>query len=205
VDRRTTDAAPLDERDLVERARSDPDAFAELYRRYVDRIHDYAHRRTGSRETAEEITSTTFEKALRGLRRFRWGPGGVGPWLFKIAANELADHHRRRHRRSGDRRQRAVDRLSDRVAIDDLEHVDNADRVTLLRAALDELNPRYRRALSLRHLAGLDHHDAARAMGLTPRVMAVVVHRATVALSTAMERLEHAQADRPHEGEPDDV
>ncbi len=60
----------------------------------------------------------------------------------------------------------------------------------LLRAALDDLNPRYQRALSLRHLAGLDHHDAARAMGLSPRVMAVLVHRATASLSKAMHHLE---------------
>ncbi len=64
-----------------------------------------------------------------------------------------------------------------------------------LRLALDELNPRYQRALSLRHLAGLDHHDAARAMGLSPKVMAVLVHRATAALSKSM-----AQFDDGREG-----
>ena len=190
MDRSSTDAAPSDERDLVERARSDPDAFAELYRRHVDRVHAYAHRRSGSREVAEDVTAATFEKALRGLGRFRWGPGGIAPWLFRIAANELTDHHRRRARRSGDRGQRGVDRLSDRVAIDDLDHVENSDRVILVRAALDELNPRYQRALSLRHLAGLDHRDAARAMGLSPGVMAVLVHRATAALAKTMERLD---------------
>ena len=177
----------------MERARTDPDAFAELYRRYVDRVHAYARRRTGSCEAAEEITSATFEKALRGLHRFRWGPGGVGPWLFRIAANELTDHHRRQGRRRGDRRQRAVDRLADRVAFDDLETVENADRVMQLRIALDGLNPRYQRALSLRHLAGLDHHDAARAMGLSPKVMAVLVHRATAALAKQMEILDQEQ------------
>lgn len=62
-----------------------------------------------------------------------------------------------------------------------------------LRIALDGLNPRYQRALSLRHLAGLDHHDAARAMGLSPKVMAVLVHRATAALAKQMEILDQEQ------------
>lgn len=180
----------LDERRLVEQARVDADAFAELYRLYVDRIHAFAHRRCGDAALAEDITATTFERALRGLPRFRWGSGGVAPWLFRIAANELADQHRRRGRRSGDRARRAADRLHDRTTVDDLDRIDDADRLEGLRAALDRLNPRYQRALVLRHLSGLGHEEAARAMGLSPSLMAVLVHRATAALRREIERQE---------------
>ena len=181
------DLDPFDERTLVERARSDADAFAELYRRYVDRIHDFAHRRAGSREVAEDVTSATFEKALRSLPRFRWRPGGFAPWIFRIAANELADHFRRQGRRGGDRARRAADRLHDTVAVDDLDAVDEADEGEVVRAALGDLNPRYQRALTLRYLADLEHADAARAMGVSPSLMAVLVHRATTALRKAVE------------------
>lgn len=183
----------LDERALVERARVDADAFAELYRCYVERIHAFVLRRCGDATLAEDITATTFERAMRSLDRFAWGPGGFAPWLFRIAANELTDHHRRRARRRGDRAQRAADRLHDRTSVDDLDRVDEADRVGILRAALDSLSPRYQRALVLRHLSGLDHEEAARAMGLTPALMAVVVHRATASLRRAVERLEQTQ------------
>ena len=97
-----------DERALVERARADPSAFAELYRRYLPRVHAFAYRRTGVVEVAEDITSAAFERALRNLGAFQWRPGGFGPWLFRIVANELADHYRRQgrahvraHRRGG--------------------------------------------------------------------------------------------------------
>ncbi|MEZ5243622.1 MAG: sigma-70 family RNA polymerase sigma factor [Acidimicrobiales bacterium] len=180
----------LDERELVEQARVDVDAFAVLYGRYVDRIHAFAHRRCGDGPLAEDITAATFERALRGLDGFSWGPGGIGPWLFRIAANELTDHHRRRGRRRGDRAQRAADRLQDRAAIDDLDRIDESDRIAILRAGLDSLNPRYQRVLVLRHLSGLGHEEAARAMGLTPSLMAVLVHRANAALRRAVERLE---------------
>ena len=46
-------------------------------------------------EAAEDVTSAAFERALRHLGAFRWRPGGFGPWLFRIAANELVDHYRR--------------------------------------------------------------------------------------------------------------
>jgi RNA polymerase sigma-70 factor (ECF subfamily) len=180
----------LDERELVEKARDDADAFAEIYRRYVDRIHAFAYRRCGDAGLAEDITASTFERALRSLDGFSWGAGGLAPWLFRIAANELTDHHRRNGRRRGDRARRAADRLHDHTAFDDLEQIDDSDRLVVLRAGLDAINPRYQRALVLRHLSGLDHEEAARAMGVTPSLMAVLVHRANAALRRAVERLE---------------
>ena len=179
-----------DERELVHRARKDPDAFAELYRRYVNRIHAYAMRRTGSREIAEDITAQTFEKALRGLSRFRWSTGGIAPWLFRIAANELTDHHRREGRRGGDRTARAADRIHDRTVVDDLGSIDVEVDAAALRVALDGLNPRYQRALTLRYLADLDHEAAAKAMGVAKPVFAVLVHRATASLHKAVLELE---------------
>ena len=58
---------PLADEELVERARTDPDAFAELYRRNVNAVHAFAYRRSRSMELADEVTSSTFERALRGL------------------------------------------------------------------------------------------------------------------------------------------
>lgn len=191
-----SDHVPFDERALVERARSDADAFAELYRRYVDRVHDFAYRRAGSREVAEDVTAATFEKALRSLHRFRWRSGGFAPWIFRIAANELADHFRRQGRRRGDRARRAADRLHDTIAVDYLDAIDAADESEGVRAALGDLNPRYQRALTLRYLADLEHAEAARAMGVSPSLMAVLVHRATTALRKAVEARQEGKASQ---------
>ncbi len=181
------DSVSPDERQLVEQAREDPDAFAELYRLYVDRIHSYAMRRTGSRELAEDITAATFERALAGLHRFRWGSGGFAPWLFRIASNELVDHYRREGRRRGERAARAVDRIQGRVAVDDLSTIETDSDTRAVRAALDGLNPRYQRALTLRYLSGLEHEDAAAAMGLAKPVFAVLLHRATASLRRSID------------------
>jgi len=184
---------PFDERELVERARVDADAFAELYRRHVESIHVFIMRRTGSREVAEDLTSATFEKALAGIDRFKWAPGGISPWLFRIASNQVTDHYRRRGRRSGDRARRAVDRLYDPVSFaadDAIESVLDRDRAAQVRAALNRLNPRYQRALSLRYISGMEHEEAARAMGLSRSLMAVLTHRATKALGRELDKLD---------------
>jgi RNA polymerase sigma-70 factor (ECF subfamily) len=180
-----TDWEP-DERSLVERARADPAAFGDLYRRYLPRIHAFAYRRTGSVEIAEDITSATFERALRSLGSFRWRGGGFGPWLFRIASNELADHYRRTGRSAATRAAAAV--LLDGVAAPDpAAAVDARDATAELLAAMDRLSPRYQRALELRYLAGLTPEEAAAAFGTSRATMAVVVHRATRALRRLLE------------------
>ena len=55
----------VDERGLAEAARTSPDAFAVLYRRYVGRIHAFAYRRSGSREVAC-LTSRSRAGAMPG-------------------------------------------------------------------------------------------------------------------------------------------
>src|SRR5439155_21291381 len=99
---------PLDERDLVERARSDADAFAELYRTHAPRVHALAWRRLGSREAAEDVTSAAFERAWRAMPKFRPRDGGFPAWLLRIAANEVTDHVRREARAGSERGQRAM-------------------------------------------------------------------------------------------------
>jgi RNA polymerase sigma-70 factor, ECF subfamily len=179
---------PLADEDLVERARTDPDAFAELYRRYVNRVHAFVYRRSRSTELADEITSATFERALRALPGFRWREGGFQAWIYRIAANELASHYRRAQRQQSERGQRAARQLHEDSTADDLP-LDDGDGEVVLQA-LSRLNERYQRAITLRYLAGLSPEDAARAMGLNKATLAVVLHRALGALRRAMNELE---------------
>lgn len=179
--------AAHDERALVERARTDPAAFAELYRCYLPRVYAFAYRRTGVVEVAEDVTSAAFERALRGLGSFRWQSGGFGPWLFRIVANELVDHHRRAGRARSARSLAAAPALHGAPPADPADVVDVRDSVAEMLAAMDRLSPRYQRALALRYLSGLSTDEAAAALGTSKATMAVVVHRATRALRRVLE------------------
>ncbi len=181
-------ADSADERELVERARRDPGAFSALYRRYVGRVYAFAHRRTWTPEAAEDVTATTFERALRHLDRFDPNGTGFGAWLFRIASNELVDHYRREGRVRSGRGQRALRALTVDSTLDDVEHIDHADDVQHMLDALSTLRPRYQQALTLRYLAELSSDDAADAMGCSKPVLAVTLHRAVGALRRAVER-----------------
>jgi RNA polymerase sigma-70 factor, ECF subfamily len=91
-------SGPESDRDLVERARRDPEAFGELFERHVDAIFGYVLRRTGDGDSARDLTSETFLKALRCLPRYRWTGAPVSAWLYAIATNELRMYFRRGRR-----------------------------------------------------------------------------------------------------------
>jgi RNA polymerase sigma-70 factor, ECF subfamily len=80
-----------DDRVLIEAAQADPARFVEIYDRYIDRIYAFASRRCRNRAAAEDITSQVFERALASIGRFEWRGLPVSVWLFRIAANLLAD------------------------------------------------------------------------------------------------------------------
>src|SRR5687768_10462831 len=154
-----------DDGELVLRAQSDPTAFGALYRRYVGRIYSFAHRRTWTREAAEDVTAATFERAYRHLDRFDPKGAGFGPWLYRIAANELVDHYRREGRSRTHRGQRGLRVLADEPVVDDLDCVEREEEVRSMLLALETLRPRYQEALTLRYLTGLSAEEAAEAMG----------------------------------------
>ena len=98
-----TTALPMDrdlgvERDesaLIQAARTDADAFGELYRLYVGRVYRYLRSRTKREEDAADLTQQTFLQALNALPRYKERGLPFAAWLFRIARNVATDAHRR--------------------------------------------------------------------------------------------------------------
>lgn len=83
-----------EERELVNAAKENPDAFAILYDRYVVRVYRYMLHRTGNELEAEDLTSKVFLAALHSIRNFSQKVP-FGAWLFTIARRRVADYYRR--------------------------------------------------------------------------------------------------------------
>ncbi len=86
------------EAQLVERAKLDPNAFSELYERYVDRIYSYVYYRTGDPRDAEDLTARVFYRALAHLPEFHQTGAPFVAWLYRIAHNLVANWHRDKSR-----------------------------------------------------------------------------------------------------------
>ncbi len=84
-----------EERLLVEAAQKDPSRFGELYENNFERVYAFIARRVRDRDVVEDLTSDVFHKALTNLGRFEWRGVPFAAWLFRIAANVIADRSSR--------------------------------------------------------------------------------------------------------------
>jgi RNA polymerase sigma-70 factor (ECF subfamily) len=57
--------------------------------------------RTGNRTAAEDISSEVFHRALANLQKYQWRGTPFVAWLFRIAANEVANHWQKTVREGG--------------------------------------------------------------------------------------------------------
>jgi len=88
-----------DEIALIDAAKTDPAAFGELYKRYVERIYNYIYFRTGSVRDAEDLTGKVFFKAMSNIKTYRHMGLPFSAWLYRIAHNLVANYHRDRARK----------------------------------------------------------------------------------------------------------
>jgi len=84
----------MDDPNLARLARSEPEAFAELYRRHVASVYRYHLAHTGDEKDAEDLTSQTFMAALEGIKSYR-GKAPYIAWILGIAFRLRSRHFRR--------------------------------------------------------------------------------------------------------------
>jgi len=72
---------------LAQQARTDPEAFAELYQRHLTSVYRYHLAHTRNSKDAEDLTSQTFMAALEGIASYR-GTGPYIAWLMGIASRK---------------------------------------------------------------------------------------------------------------------
>ena len=70
----------------------DKDSFALLYDTYIKKIYDFIYYKTWSKETAEDLVSQVFLKALQNISKFK--SDNFAAWLYTIARNVIIDYYR---------------------------------------------------------------------------------------------------------------
>ncbi|MGC8780613.1 MAG: RNA polymerase sigma factor [Anaerolineae bacterium] len=157
--------AGLSESDLVALAKSDPEAFGELYLRNVERIYNYVYYRTGNAADAEDLTARTFHQALGSIGRYVDQGTPFVAWLYRIAHNLVANYHRARSR------WRIVSledvELAGKVAESPERSAEMHERQRALWAAIRRQPEERQRLLILKFADRLSNDEIGRLMGRT--------------------------------------
>jgi len=178
-----------DERLLIEAAQKDPARFADLYELNFERVYAYVVKRVQDRAETEDLTAEVFHQALANLKRFEWRGIPFAAWLFRIAANLIADRWRRSGREVAD--DSAIESAqvgSGKVSPAEIEEVER--RATLFRL-VEALPAEQRRVLVLRFMEQKSIKEVARDIRKTEGAVKQLQFRA---LSNLRARLEGADA-----------
>jgi RNA polymerase sigma-70 factor, ECF subfamily len=147
-----------------------------VYREEMSRVFNYFRYRGLSRPVAEDLTSTTFEKAWRARSRYRKEKASVATWLLVIARNVAIDHFRR---------PRAEEPLPDEVSGGGETPESAALRASearRLRQLLSDLPERERELVALKYGADVTNRAIATLTGLSESNVGTILHRTVLSL-----------------------
>lgn len=170
------------------------------YRTHVRAVYSYLAYSV-SREVAEDLTSTTFERVVRSWDRFDPSRASERTWIIAIARNALTDHFRRQQHR-------ATVSTDEHPAL--LETVVSADDPLARQLArdglvswLEQLNPRERQVLAMRFGADMPATEVARTLDLSEGNVHQITSRALRRMREAADSEDVSGSAAPG-GSPDD-
>ena len=183
----TASKASEEVRALVRRTlEGDDDAFAELFRRYRDKVYRISYRFTRDHDDAMDLTQTVFIKVHRSLDSYR-EESSFATWISRVATNCGIDLVRQRKREAKVKLDDAAE-LTDEALVDvgqggprlsPSAEVTNAELGEMIRAAVDDLSDKHRSVFVLHCVEGTPYKEIAEILGIS--------------IGTVMSRLFHAR------------
>ena len=175
--------------------RGDADAWDELFDRHYATAGRFVFQLASdfTAEDVEEVCQEVFLSVIRNLESFQ-GTSQFQTWLFRIAANKARDFREKQHaaKRGGGLAPLSLqaEDPGTGLTIDPPSHaptpdVDllNAERVELVREALDHVGEPCREILELRYFGDLSYEELSRELKLNPKTV-------SSRLSKCLDRLE---------------
>ena len=158
--------------------------FEQLYSTYFNDVYLYILRLSGDENTAEEITSDTFYKAMRSIDSFR-GDCDVRVWLCQIAKNCYYSYIKKSNRTEqvDESELQEIPDLSPSMA----EEYARQDEVGQIQKILHGVGEPYKEVFMWRVYAQLSFKQIAQIFGKTENWACVTYHRARKLIKERLE------------------
>lgn len=155
---------------LIANAQEDPEAFRELYNKYVDKIFQFIYYRVGEhREVAQDLTAEVFTRALKQLPKFQWRGFPYSAYLYRVARSICQEHYRRVE---------PIDDIEETVVVDrkSMTAATQMD-LQLLWKEIGQYGSDVREVFELRYLEDLSYDEIAEIIGKSPGAIRTLVSR----------------------------
>lgn len=170
------------EKQLIQRSqKGDTEAFGKLYDIHVRTIYNFIYYKTFHKETAEDLTSETFFKALRSIETVD-PERSFTSWLYKIAQNSVLDHYRSK------RQTEDIDDFWDITSDENspLEAADIAENVHRLKQHLNKLSAIERDIIIMRVWQDMPYKTIAEVVGKSEASCKMIYSRSLAKLRVFM-------------------
>ncbi|MFC1613647.1 RNA polymerase sigma factor [Patescibacteria group bacterium] len=145
----------ISETKIIEQCqKGDLTKFSSIYDRYIKKIYNFIYYKTLHKETAEDIASNTFFKALQNIKKFDSDKGSFSSWLYRIARNTVIDHYR--SKKNDIDIEDVWGLSSDDDIASDIEIKENLDKV---KEYLEKFKPLQREIIIMRLWDGLSYQE----------------------------------------------
>jgi RNA polymerase sigma-70 factor (ECF subfamily) len=138
------------------------ESFGLLYDKYIGKIYKFVYYKTNHRETAEDIVSQVFLKAVDKIKDFQINKGTFQAWLYRIARNAVIDHYRS---------QKYDENVDDWWGLSDSSDIERDADFKIKLEEVDEylkkLSPEHREIIIMRVWQGLSYAEIAAVTGKT--------------------------------------
>lgn len=172
--------------ELVERSQQgDISAFGRIYDRMFSKIYAYVYRQVGVRTEAEDITSTVFLNAFEKITGFTWQGAGFNAWLFRIAHNNVVDHHRRKGRPLAEI-EIEEEILEHPAAVDIPLQIEKAWEEEELHLAIEELPEEQKQVVLLRLMMNFSNREIGEVVSKSEGAVKALQHRALTNLRKSL-------------------
>jgi RNA polymerase sigma-70 factor (ECF subfamily) len=147
--------------------------FTFLYEKYIRKIYDFVYYKTHHKETAEDLVSLVFMKALEKIGSFDLEKGTFQAWLYQIARNTVIDHYRTR------KKDRNIEDVWDLAGDEDLARdLDTREKLKQVEKYLKNIKSEHRDIIIMRVWQGLGHAEIAQALGKSEASIKMIYSRA---------------------------
>jgi len=147
---------------VLQTQQGSPAAFEALVRQHQRMIHSLTFRMTGSPADGEDLAQETFIRAYEQIGTFR-GTAKFSTWLYRIAVNTCLNWRQSEARRF-QLQANCAEEMSAQHANEDNSQAESQSRQQV-QAALLQLPAKQRAAIVLTIYDGLNHAEAAQALG----------------------------------------
>ena len=187
-----------DEKTILKRLQSgEKEAFSEVYDIYAVRIFRFVYLKTGSKETAEDLTSEVFFKFWKYIElKNEVGNGkfvmnnGFSSFIYRIARNLIIDYYRKKKEYLIDIDDEIKDTIADQNQ-DILANLTRKQEIEDLKESLSYLKDDYQEILIFRYVEDLSISEIAEITGKKEGALRVQSHRAVKALEKVVEMREN--------------